>query len=262
MAEMQPPAFFSDPVSVAIVIAAVVIVGMSKGGLGGAMGIFGVPLMSLVIPPIKAAAIMLPILLLMDAVSLTKWWGGWDKRTLRALLPGAVIGITIGWLAAAVTSDAMVRLLVGVVALVFATRTALSAMRKSPPVKSGHRPILASICGTIAGFTSFVAHAGGPPFQVYVLPLRLEPTHYVGTSVAFFAIINTIKVAPYAALGQFETENLVASAAMIPIAILATLAGAAIVKRMRAEVFYPIVYTLLFFVSLKLIYDGATALLS
>jgi uncharacterized membrane protein YfcA len=112
------------------------------------------------------------------------------------------------------------------------------------------------VWGAAAGFTSFVAHAGGPPFQVYVLPLRLDPRIYTGTSVIFFAVVNVIKVAPYAALGQFSASVLASALVMLPLAVAATLAGAALVRRMRAEVFYPFMYTMVALVGLKLIWDG------
>ena len=227
-----------DPTSLALALAAVALIGLSKGGFGGAFGIFGVPLMSLAIPPIQAAAILLPILLLMDAISLWKWWGRWDMPTLRAVLPGAVVGVGVGWLAAAVTSDSAVRLIVGLVALLFVARVALARLRRQPVKVATHRPIRAGFWGGVAGFTSFVAHAGGPPFQVYALPLGLEPQRYVSTSVVFFAVVNAIKVAPYAALGQFPMENLTASATLTPL-----------------------IYAILVVVAVKLLYDGATGLL-
>jgi len=255
------PAVYSDPTALTLTVIAVILVGLSKGGLGGAFAMIGVPLMTLAIPPVQTAAILLPILIFMDWVSLWKWWGGWNGATLKLMLPGAIIGIGVGWLSAAVTPDAFVRLVVGLVGLFFVLQTLAAHWRRTPRPEAAHNPVKASIWGSVAGFTSFVAHAGGPPFQIYALALRLPPPTYVSTSVAFFAVVNAVKVAPYAALGQFAPENLVASAIMFPLAVVSTLAGAAIVKRIKAEVFYPFAYTMLFLVAVKLIYDGATGLL-
>jgi uncharacterized membrane protein YfcA len=108
----------------------------------------------------------------------------------------------------------------------------------------------------VSGFTSFVAHAGGPPYQVYTLPLHHSPKVYSATSVTFFAVVNAVKLIPYFALGELDTSNLTAAAVLMPVAFIATVSGAAVIKRMRTELFYPIIYALIFLLSLKLIWDG------
>lgn len=256
----------TDPLFYAAAIPAVIMVGLSKGGFGGAMALLGVPLMALTIPPVQAAAILLPILIVMDLVTLWTWRKHWDKTSLIIMVPGAIIGIAIGWATAAWVTDPMIRLIVGVVALWFVARyvqLTLAARRKaSAPPPRGHQPVKGALWGTLAGFTSFVSHAGGPPYQIYTLPLRQDPKTYTGTSVRFFAIINAIKLAPYFALGQFDAANLSTSLALAPIAPVATLAGAYIVKRMKPEIFYPFMYAMVFLTSLKLIWDGAVHLLA
>ena len=112
----------------------------------------------------------------------------------------------------------------------------------------------------LSGFTSFVAHAGGPPYQVYALALGQPPRVYTSTSVAFFATVNLIKLGPYIALGQVNLANLAGSAILMPAAALATLTGAAIVRRMRPQVFYPLMYAMVFLIALKLCWDGLAAL--
>jgi uncharacterized membrane protein YfcA len=238
----------------------VLLTGLSKGGLGGAFALLGVPILALVMPPVQAAALLLPVLLMMDAVGLWTWRGSFDRRVLRLMLPSAVAGIAVGGLAAAVTSEAMVRLFVGLVAVLFVARTLLHA--GGGTAAPGDRPWLARVCGATAGFTSFVAHAGGPPFQVYVLPLRLDPKVYTGTSVIFFATVNALKVVPYAALGQFDRVTLVSALLLLPLAVAATLAGAFVVRRMRAQVFYPLMNAMILLVGAKLIWDGVAGLLS
>jgi uncharacterized membrane protein YfcA len=245
----------ADPWFYATAVPAVVLVGLSKGGLGGAMALIGVPLMTLVISPVQAAAIMLPILIVMDIVSLWSWRGHRDDLTLKLMLPGALAGIGIGWLTAAVVTAGAVRLIVGVVALAFALRWLWQKLRSIEHVGS-HSAIRGTFWGVISGFTSFVAHAGGPPYQVYTLPLRQTPSLFVGTSVTFFAIMNAVKLIPYFALGQFDATNLAASAVLMPLAPLATLAGAWIVRRIKPEMFYPLMYTMVMIVGTKLIWDG------
>lgn len=254
--------FIDDPAFYAAAIPAVILLGLSKGGLGGAMALIGMPLMALVTSPVKAAAIMLPILIVMDIVSLWTWRGTRDDATLRILLPAGIIGIAIGWATAAWVTATHVRLLVGMIALLFAAdylRQRLFVADRQP--KPHNRP-KGWFWGTVAGFTSFVAHAGGPPYQVYALPLGQDPKLYVGTSVIFFAIVNAIKLVPYFALGQFDATNLATSAMLMPIAPVATLAGAWVVRRIDRTLFYPYMYAMIFLVGLKLVYDGVVGLAS
>ncbi len=250
-----------DPIFYAFAVPAVILVGLSKGGLGGAAALMGVPIMALVIPPVQAAAILLPILIVMDLVSLWTWRHWRDWKTLKLMLPGAMLGIAIGWATAAVVTADAVRLIVGVVAVAFVLRWLQQRIARSDGI-APHSPVRGGFWGTVSGFTSFVAHAGGPPFQVYAMRLGLDPRLYTGTSVVFFAIVNAVKLVPYFALGQFDATNLAASAVLTPFAPLATLAGAYLVKRMKPEIFYPFMYGMVLLVGLKLVWDGISAFLS
>lgn len=249
----------ADPWFYAAAVPAVILVGLSKGGLGSAMGLMGVPLMALVVSPVQAAAILLPILIVMDLVSLWAWRGERDPLTLKLMLPGAMVGIGLGWALAAMVSAASVRLIVGLVSLAFFLRWVMQKFtggEKAAP----HNKAKASFWAFVSGFTSFVAHAGGPPYQVYALSLKQPPALFVGTSVIFFAIINAVKLGPYFMLGQFDMTNLAASAILAPIAPLATLAGAWTVRRLRPEIFYPLMYGMILLVGVKLVYDGVIEL--
>lgn len=249
-----------DPLFFATAIPAVILIGFSKGGFGGALAVVGVPLMALVIPPVQAAAILLPTLMLMDVAALWAWrQGPRDPRTLWNVLPGAAVGVGFGWLTAAIVTEAMVKLIVGVIALGFVLRWAWQKLGGHEKIHA-HNAMSGTFWGVLSGFTSFVAHAGGMAYQVYALPLKQTPRMYTATSVVFFAVVNTLKVVPYFALGELDTGNLLAAFALTPVAIAATVTGAAVVKRMRAEIFYPITYALVFLLSLKLIYDGVAGL--
>ncbi|MFA7413484.1 MAG: sulfite exporter TauE/SafE family protein [Rhizobium sp.] len=243
----------------AAAVPAVALVGLSKGGLGGALALIGVPMMAMVVPPLQAAAIFLPILLVMDAVALWAWRKYNNRATLLALLPGAVIGIALGWATSTYVSADAMRLILGGVALIFAIRYFVDTF--GPKAGTDHlpgaeRPVAGTIWGTLSGYASFVAHAGGPPFQIYVLPLKLDPRTYTGTSTRFFAILNAIKVIPYFALGELDSTNLVLSASLLPVALVSTLIGARIVHRLRPAVFYPLMYVMVLLAALKLIWDG------
>lgn len=254
--------FITDPVFYAAAIPAVIFVGLSKGGFGGAMALIGLPLMALVVSPIKAAAIMLPILIVMDIVSLWTWRGVFDPKTLKIMLPAGMVGIGIGWATASWVTAGEVRLLVGAVALLFAADYLRQLLFARNAAAKQHNAVKGSFWGVIAGFTSFVSHAGGPPYQFYALPLGQDPKLYVGTSVIFFAIVNAVKLLPYFALGQFDPGNLATSAVLMPIAPVATLAGAWIVRRIDRTIFYPFMYMMVFLVGLKLVYDGMMSVAS
>ena len=204
---------------------------------------------------------MLPILIVMDIVSLWSWRGFRDLPTLKVMLPGAMLGIFIGYLTAKIVSDDAVTLLVGLIGIWFAVRSLMPSQREAGEGKPQNN-VLGSIWGAVAGFTSFVAHAGGAPYQIYTLPLKQDPKLYTGTSTVFFAIVNAVKLVPYFALGQFDATNLSLSAVMFPLAVFSTMAGAWIVARMKPDVFYPYMIGMLLLVSAKLTYDGIAALAS
>ncbi len=243
-------------------IPAVIVMGLSKGGFSG-LSLISTPLLTLVMSPVKAAAIMLPILLVQDAVSVWAYRHTFDRRVLLYMLPGSCLGIFIGWLVAKDVSDAVVGIVVGIIAVVFVAMAMVRALRGRPVVMPGQRePVLAPALfwGACSGFTSFISHAGAPTFQVYVLPLGLSPQYYAGTTTMFFAATNLIKVAPYLALGQFSRENLSTSAVLFPLAAVATLCGVWLVRRVPAEGFFRLIYGLTLVVGLLLIYEGARAI--
>jgi len=256
----------TDPFFYAAAIPAVILVGLSKGGFGGAMALLGMPLMALAVSPVQAAAILLPILVVMDIVTLWSWRSHKDITTLRIMVPFALIGVGIGWLTAAWVTVPIIRLMVGVLALWFVWRYVIqnvfAADKAENLVPLGHRPAQGMFWGIFSGFTSFVAHAGGPPYQMYTLPLRQEPKTYTGTSVRYFAIVNAAKLVPYFALGQLDYTNLSTSLVLAPLAPVATLTGAFIVRRMKPDIFYPFMYFMVLLAATKLIWDGAVHLLA
>ncbi len=240
-------------------IPAVVLVGLTKGGMGEALSMMGVPLLAFVVSPVKAAAILLPVLIFMDWVSLWIWRKHGSRQLLLSMLPGALVGIGIGWATAAMVPGAILRLLIGAMTILFAIRYFHNRYRAARgvvlPVRQPNRAA-AGFWGTLSGYTSFVTHAGGPPFQIYALPLGLDPKEFTGTSVRFFAILNIVKLGAYASLGQIDTENLWISITLLPLAPFATIAGAWIVKRMRAETYYPVMYGMAFLAGIRLFISG------
>ncbi|WP_210345787.1 sulfite exporter TauE/SafE family protein [Microvirga soli] len=250
----------TDPLFYAAAIPAVTLLGLAKGGFSG-LGMLSLPLMALVVSPVQAAAITLPILIVQDVVSVWAYRYTWDKRNVVILVVGATSGIVTGYLLAAQVSDAAIKLAVGLISIAFAARRLVLERGGREPKATPADVPRGMFWGWVTGFTSMIAHAGGPPFQIYVMPQRLARDVFVGTGAVVFALINWIKVPPYLALGQMTAENMATAGALFPVAIASTWAGVVLVRRVSGQLFYTAVYVLLVFVGAKLVYDGAAALL-
>ena len=241
-----------------VAVPAVMLFGLSKGGFAG-LSTLAMPMMSLVASPVRAAAVVLPILIVQDWVSVWAFRRDFSSRNLIILIPSSVIGVALGWLLAARVSDDAVRLAVGVISIGFVLYMLARERLKRAPVEKPGVPA-GILWGSLAGFTSFISHSGSPPFQVYVMPQYLKPRVFAGTSTMFFAAANLLKVPPYFLLGQFSRENLSLSAGLIPVAILSTFAGVWLVRRVSTDRFYAIVLALTFLIGMKLTYDAIRAL--
>ena len=213
-----------------------------------------VPLMSLVISPIQAAAILLPILCFMDILSVRVYWKRWSWLDLKLMVPASVVGIVIGTASFRYLDEAIVKLIVGVVAVSFAAHHYIGRRNGKESARLG--PAAGVAASSIAGFTSFVAHAGGPPVNMYLLKRSLDKTTFVATTVFFFAAVNFLKLIPYSLLGQLDLGNLKVSATLLVPAGVGVLAGAWMHSRVSDRYFYQVVYALLLIVGLKLTYDG------
>jgi uncharacterized membrane protein YfcA len=246
----------SDPWFYAAAVPAMIIIGLSKGGCT-AIGLLAVPILALVISPVRAAAIVLPILVLSDIVAVISYRGLYDAKTLKIMLPGAMVGIAIGWWTAAWVTEHEIRLIVGAISVLFALNYWFR--HRLSQHAHGHNVVSGGFWGVVTGFTSFVSHAGGPPFQMYTVPLRLAPQIFAGTSVILFAVVNTVKLVPYFLLGQFDATNLETSAVLLPVSIPATFLGIWLVRVLDATMFYRAVYVLIFAVGLYLVWEGLTA---
>jgi len=251
----------TDPWFYAVAIPAVLLFGISKGGFGGGLGVAAVPLMALVVSPVQAAAVLLPILCVMDLVALWKFRGKWVWPELNILLPASLIGILIGTLLFEFLSVSVVRLLVGIVAITFTLHYWINKQRASDVRLPDYPRAYGLIGASVAGFTSFIAHAGGPPISMYLLRRPLDRTDFAATAIFFFAVVNYVKLVPYAMLGQFNTDNLLTSVTLVLLAPVGVLIGAWLHSRVSDRIFFALVYVLLFVVGLKLVYDGVDGLL-
>jgi len=248
-----------NPLFLAAAIVAVTFLGFSKGGFVG-LGVTAVPLLSLIVPPPQAAAILLPILLVQDAVSVWVYHRDYSLWNLQVLIPGAIVGAALATLIAASLSADVVRLAVGVIALLFVASRLLSRwIERHLP-----KPAIASglFWGMVAGFTSTLANAGSPPVQIHLLPQRLPKLTFVGTTSIYFAAANLIKIPSYFALGQLTSTNMAAGLALVPLAIATNFLGVYLVRRVSMEAFYRIAYVLIFLIGCALVRSAAVALLA
>src|SRR5271166_6605182 len=241
-----------------VAVPAVIILGLSKGGFSG-LSSLAMPMLSLVASPVRAAAIVLPILVVQDWVSVWAFRRDFSSRNLVILIPASTIGVALGWLLAARVTDDAVRLAVGMISIAFVLYMLIRDRLGRAPVEKPGVPT-GVLWGSLAGFTSFVSHAGAPPFQVYVMPQYLKPRVFAGTATMFFAAVNLLKMPPYFLLGQFSRENLSVSAGLIPVAILSTFAGVWLVRRVSADRFYAIILIITFAIGAKLTYDSVQAI--
>jgi hypothetical protein len=244
-----------NPATIATAIIAVILVGFAKGGFSG-LGALATPIMALAMPPVAAAAVLLPILIVQDCVSLWSFRGSWNRRIIAWMLPGAIIGVGLGWLLAARLTVPIILALLGGITLGFGLWRVWVERHGQAVAPSTAPEWLGLLFGTATGFTSQIAHAGGPPFQMWVAPKKLPHTEYVGTNVLLFAVLNWIKVPVYWQLGQFHAQTLWASALLIPLAILSTLAGVWLVKRLNGPLFYKLINWLMILLGARLLWSG------
>jgi uncharacterized membrane protein YfcA len=244
----------TDPLFYAIAIPVVLLTGISKTGVPGLFGGMAVPLLSLVIPPLQAAALMLPVLCFIDLFGLRAFWGVYDRRNMPILLTGLAIGIVVGTLVFTLVPRDAIRILIGVIAVAFALNNISGWTRHRPPATaSWPRGVFWS---SLSGLTSFVAHAGSPPIMAYLLPQRLDRRVYVGTTVWFFFASNYAKIIPYAFLGQLDLTNLVTAFALLPLVPVGVKLGIVIQGKLDEKVFYQLSYWALLGIGVKLLYDG------
>jgi len=239
----------------ALAVPAVILLGLSKGGFAG-MGALSLPLLAFAVDPVRAAAITLPILIAQDVVGVWAFRRTVDWRLLGWMLPGSMLGIALGyWFAASVSSGAVMAM-VGAISILFGAYRLWAARHAAPKETARWPDWIGSLFGIASGLTSQIAHAGQPPFQLWVLPRNLPRDVLVGTTALFFAATNWIKVPAYLALGQFTHANVMTSAVLLPLALVSTVAGVQLVRRVDAARFYTAIYVLMILVGIALVAEA------
>ena len=246
----------TDPHFYAVAIPAVLLLGISKSGFGAGFGSLAVPLMALAVTVPQAAAILMPLLLLMDVLGIAAFRRDFDRSLLKFLIPFGLVGTVVGTLLFRVLSAHTVAGIVGVFTLLFLAQRLVFPPKPDDPLPS--RGVGAALT-VVSGFTSFIAHAGGPPINAYVIPLRLKPVVFTATMAYFFFVVNLSKWIPYAWLGLIDFRTLATSAALMPFAPLGVWVGIRIARRIDATWFYRFVYLGMLLTGLKLVYDGFLA---
>lgn len=248
----------TDPLFYALAIPAVIALGLSKGGFAG-MGQMATPMLALVMPPLEAAAIMLPIMIIQDANAVWVYRKDWSGRIVAIFVTGSLAGIGIAWWLASYISDAAVRIFIGAFTIAFVAYSVIGFFRV--PREPGQPGVPSGLFwGALSGFTSTICQAGSPPYQMYALRLRLPKMTFVGTTALVFALINWIKVVPYVALGNFSLKGLGTSLVLLPLALAANWFGFWLVKVTPQERFYKIMLAVMLLLSIELTREGVMEL--
>jgi uncharacterized membrane protein YfcA len=230
----------------------VFVFGLSKGGVPGPIAMLAVPVMSFAMSPLQAAGILLPLLIIMDFSAIYLYWKKWISSILKIIIPASIVGILFGTFTFQYTNENQIRVMVGVISIIFVL---VSFIQKSdfllrPTKLKGY------FWSSVAGYTSFLIHAGNPPMNFYTLPLKLDKISFIGTMTFAFLVINVVKLIPYYYVGLLAPSNLLVSLILLPLAFVSVLIGFFLQKKIPERLFFNIVYVLLFLSGCKLIYDG------
>lgn len=234
-------------------VVAAIVVGLGKGGMP-IVGMLAVPIMSLVMSPVVAAGLLLPVYVVSDMFGLYAYRREFNGRVLWIMMTGMTVGVTTGYLTARLVPENWVTALVGMIGLVFA----LNLLIRHKVIVEPRRAELGKglFWGTITGFTSFVSHSGAPPYQVYTLPLGMSKAVFAGTSTIAFAYVNAIKLIPYFLLGQINLASLEKAAVLMPVAALAVFGGVRLVRFLPERLFFQLVTWALLLISVQLVWTG------
>ena len=241
-----------DPTFLAFASFGVFVFGISKGGVPGPIAMLAVPVMSFAMSPLQAAGILLPLLIIMDFSAIYLYWKKWLNNIVKIIIPASIIGILFGTFTFQYTNENQIRIVVGAISIIFVLVSFIQRnnLLLKPTNLKGY------FWSSIAGYTSFLIHAGNPPINFYMLPLKLDKVSFIGTMTLAFLVINVVKLIPYYYVGLLAPSNLIVSLMLLTLAFVSVLFGYFLQKKIPEKLFFNIVYILLFLSGCKLIFDG------
>lgn len=247
-----------DLVFFAFAIPAVLFAGVSKGGFGSGAAFAATPLLAMILEPGQAVGMMLPLLMVMDVTNLKPYWKKWHWPNAKVLILGGIPGTAVGALIYRLADPDFFRLMIGGVAIGFLLYQFARKVGWLEVTQKPFRPLIGGIWGFIAGITSFISHAGGPPVAVHLLSQEIDKTTYQATSVIVFWVVNWLKFIPYLMLGIFTVDTIKADLMLAPVAVIGTYLGVYAHRLVPERAYFMLAYTLLLVAGSKLIYDGLT----
>jgi uncharacterized membrane protein YfcA len=246
--------------TILVAFAGVFLICFMKGAFGGGFAIVGIPLLSLVMDPLTAGGLLAPLFIAMDLFSLRYWKPStWSKPDLRLLLPGLVAGIGAGYLLYRFLDHRAIAIVMAAVTLGFVGIWLKSGGQVRVQPRSSRKAVAA---GITSGITTMVAHSGGPPLAMYLLPLGLSKQIYAGTTSMFFTVGNIMKAVPWLILAAPKGQTW----GLMAICLLAIPAGVWLGWRLHEKLdqrqMYRACYGLLVLASAKLLCDGISGYLA
>ena len=223
-----------DPAFLAFASFGVFVFGISKGGVPGPFAMLAVPVMSFAMSPLQAAGILLPLLVIMDFSAIYLYWKKWINKILKIIIPASIVGILFGTFTFKYTNEDQIRIMVGIISIIFVL---VSFIQKSNSLLKPTK-LKGYFWSSIAGYTSFLIHAGNPPMNFYTLPLKLDKISFIGTLTMSFLVINVVKLIPYYYVGLLAPANLIVSLILLPLAFISVLIGYFIQKRIPEKIFF------------------------
>jgi uncharacterized membrane protein YfcA len=242
--------------TVLVAFAGVFLICFMKGAFGGGFSIVGIPLLSIVMDPVTAGGLLAPLFVVMDLFALRYWKPStWSKADLVLLLPTLVIGIGFGWLLVRVLDHRAIAIVMAAITLIFVGLWFVGGGKVTVRPRSSPRAIAA---GLTSGVTTMVAHSGGPPLAMYLLPLGLNKEVYAGTTSLFFTVGNATKAVPWLLLVK-PAGNVWTLMGICPLAIpTGVWLGWRLHGRLDQRQLYRACYGLLIVTALKLLWDGVS----
>lgn len=245
----------SDPFSISIILLSVLVLGLAKGGMLG-LGLLGMPLMAMIFSPIEAGAILMPLLVVQDMFGMWLYRKNWHRRIVAWMMPGAICGVAFAAYFASIMPVNIILAILGAISVIFGVWRIWVTWRDMPIKVATAKEWPGLIFGFFAGFTSQIAHAGAPPFHIWVMPKNLPHIQFAGTAIMFFGFVNWFKIPAFIALGAFTRETLLLSLVLTPIALLSTMLGARLVPLIHGRSFFIFANMMLALVGVKLIWDA------